>query len=127
MISYNPAGGPLAGASQVYLHYGFNNWSPVVAPDAAMSWNATDSVWNLSVPVNPQANQLDLVFNNGAGVWDNNTGQDWHFNVTATEEVAPTEHDRNLDAQSGDVRDLLGDVADHIGVDADLAAAEDLT
>jgi hypothetical protein len=25
------------------------------------------------------------VFNNGAGTWDNNAGQDWHFNVTGTQ------------------------------------------
>jgi hypothetical protein len=83
-ITYNPAGGPLAGASQVYLHYGFNNWQ-TVAQDILMNWNATENRWNVSVPVSSSANQFDLVFNNGAGLWDNNSGQDWHFTVTGTQ------------------------------------------
>ena len=81
-ISYDPAGGPLAGAAQVYLHYGFNHWSPVIAPDPAMTWNAGEAAWQITVLVQSSATQLDLVFNNGAGTWDNNNGQDWHFTVT---------------------------------------------
>jgi hypothetical protein len=84
LVRYDPVGGPLAGAAQVFMHYGFNNWA-TVPPDALMTWNAAESVWNLSVPVSPQASQFDLVFNNGSGVWDNNDGQDWHFNVTGTQ------------------------------------------
>jgi hypothetical protein len=87
-ISYNPTGGPLAGASQIYLHYGFNNWSPVVAPDVPMTWNAADSRWTAGVVVSSAASQLDLVFNNGAGIWHNNNGQDWHFDVTGTQPPA---------------------------------------
>ena len=36
----------------------------------------------MSVDVAADASQLDLVFNDGNGVWDNNSGGDWHFNVT---------------------------------------------
>jgi hypothetical protein len=84
-IKYNPAGGPLANASQVFLHYGFNDWQTVVSPDALMTWNAAEGVWGLNVPISALANQLDLVFNNGAGIWHNNNEQDWHFNVTGTQ------------------------------------------
>jgi hypothetical protein len=80
-ISYNPAGRPLVGAPQVYLHYGFNGWNPIIAPDPAMTWNAADAVWQVTVPVQASATQLDLCFNNGAGTWDNNGGADWHFQV----------------------------------------------
>ena len=31
-ITYDPAGGPLAAAANVYLHYGFNDWADVAAP-----------------------------------------------------------------------------------------------
>jgi hypothetical protein len=41
----------------------------------------TDGRWTCSVAVPASATQLDLVFNNGAGTWDNNGGQDWHFPV----------------------------------------------
>lgn len=81
LIQYDPAGRPLVGASQVFLHYGFNGWDPVISPDPAMTWNTTDSVWEISVNVSPTATVLDIVFNDGQGNWDNNNGQDWHFTV----------------------------------------------
>ncbi len=80
-ISYDPAGRVLDGASQVYLHYGFDGWDPVISPDPAMTWNATDSVWQITVSVQSSATQLDMVFNDGASTWDNNGGADWHFTV----------------------------------------------
>jgi hypothetical protein len=83
-ISYNPAGGPLGGASQVFVHYGFNGWQ-TVAPDLAMTWNVNEARWNATLSVSTTATQFDLVFNNGAGTWDNNAGQDWHFNVTGAQ------------------------------------------
>ncbi|MFH1419481.1 MAG: carbohydrate binding domain-containing protein [Planctomycetota bacterium] len=82
IVSYDPTGGPLAGVAQVYMHYGFNGWDPVISPDPAMTWNASDEVWQITVDVQPTATQLDMVFNNGADIWDNNNGQDWHFAVT---------------------------------------------
>lgn len=81
-IKYNPAGRPLQDAAQVYLHYGFNHWNPVISPDPAMTWNAAESVWQIAVLVQASATQLDMVFNNGAGTWDNNVGQDWHYPVS---------------------------------------------
>ena len=87
-ISYDPSGGPLSGASQVFLHYGFNDWATVASPDVPMTWNATNSRWDLSVPVSTSATMLDMVFNNGSGTWDNNNGQDWHFAVEGA--VVPT-------------------------------------
>jgi hypothetical protein len=66
----------------VYLHCGFNQWNPTISPDPAMSWNAGDSRWQSTVMVSGSATQLDVVFNNGGGAWDNNSGADWHFQVT---------------------------------------------
>ncbi len=81
-IQYKPAGRPLAGAAQVYLHAGFNQWNPVISPDPAMTWNGASSTWDKTVSVPSNATQLDCVFNNGAGTWDNNGGADWHFAVS---------------------------------------------
>ncbi|MEO1129206.1 MAG: carbohydrate-binding protein, partial [Planctomycetota bacterium] len=78
-IEYDPAGGPLASAAQVYLHYGFDNWMPTIGPDPAMTWDG--DAWAITVPVQSTASQLNVVFNDGAGTWDNNNGQDWHFTV----------------------------------------------
>jgi hypothetical protein len=81
-ISYDPTGGPIAGAATVKIHLGWNNWNPVVSPDPAMTFNAASNRWEFTANVPGNATQLDCVFNNGSGVWDNNSGQDWHFAVT---------------------------------------------
>jgi len=80
-IQYDPTGRVLDGAGQVYLHYGFNNWATVVSPDPAMGWNAGASAWEATVAVPTNAYQLDFVFHNGSGTWDNNGGADWHLLV----------------------------------------------
>ena len=98
LISYDPAGGPLAAAGQVHLHYGFNSWSPTISPDPAMSWNAAESLWEISVPVQSSATQLDVVFNDGGGTWDNNNGQDWHFTVQGAPPPPGFVMDGQLDA-----------------------------
>ncbi len=77
-IQYDPSGRVLESAGQVYLHYGFNDWSIGVNPDPPMSWNAGEGVWEKTVTADAGAYQLDFVFNNGFGTWDNNFGADWH-------------------------------------------------
>ena len=86
-ICFDAAGGPLAGAGSVFAHVGFNGWSTVLNPDRAMSFDVQDGLWKLAQPVAipSDATQLNVVFNNGAGTWDNNNGQDWQFNVTGAE------------------------------------------
>ncbi|MBX3387521.1 MAG: hypothetical protein KF768_13215 [Phycisphaeraceae bacterium] len=81
IVTYNPAGRPLAGAAFVRAHVGFNNWQTVLSPDVTMTFDAQASAWSCSIVLPLSATQLDLVFNNGSGVWDNNAGADWHFAV----------------------------------------------
>jgi PKD repeat protein len=81
-ISYNAAGRNLAGANPVKLHLGFNNWSPVISPDPAMT-GTVGGVWAYTTFISSQWTQIDCVFNNGAGTWDNNSGQDWHQTTVA--------------------------------------------
>jgi predicted alpha/beta superfamily hydrolase len=80
-ITYSPAGGPIASASQVCIHLGWNHWAIVVSPDASMT--AVSNTWVYSVTIPGNATQLDCVFNNCAGTWDNNNLADWHFNATS--------------------------------------------
>jgi hypothetical protein len=120
-IDYDPAGRVLASAAQVLLHYGFNDWQQVPSPDPAMTWDAIDEVWRITVPVSGSATQLDLVFNDGTGTWDNNNGQDWHFNVQGGEEPPPT-----FDWQMDGVLDSAAQlVAQHHGVFLYAAVAGD--
>ena len=90
-VTYAAGGGPLAAASPVHMHFGFNNWSQVNGADPAMtlisSGTSIGNVWSISVPIPTNASQLDCVFNNASGVWDNNGGQDWHFTVTGAPPV----------------------------------------
>lgn len=79
-ITYNSTDRPLSGATGVRAHVGFNNWNNVISPDPLMT--SSNGNWTLSVSIPTDATQLDVVFNNGAGVWDNNGGQDWHFAVS---------------------------------------------
>jgi hypothetical protein len=81
MVQYNPAGRNLASAPTVRLHWGVNNWAVVASPDPVMTWNAGNSRWETTVTLPINATQLDVVFNDGAGTWDNNAGADWHFPV----------------------------------------------
>lgn len=87
-ITYDPAGRNLAGASQVKLHAGFNNWATVVSPDPSMSLVA--GKWQSTITLPTTATQLDVVFNNGSGTWDNNSGADWHFAVSGGGGGSPT-------------------------------------
>ncbi len=83
-VEYDPAGGVLASAGNVWIHYGFDNWS-TVPPDALMTWNAGDEVWEIDIALPGSASQFDFVFNDGGGTWDNNNGADWHFPVMGGE------------------------------------------
>jgi hypothetical protein len=82
-IQYNAVGRNIASANPVKIHLGWNNWATVVSPDASMTFNSANSLWEYTVTVPANATQLDCVFNNGAGTWDNNNGADWHFAVTS--------------------------------------------
>ncbi|MFO0832268.1 MAG: carbohydrate-binding protein [Phycisphaerales bacterium] len=77
-ITYNPAGRPLAAAPGVCLHWGINNWTNVPTDPPMVS---AGGAWQITLTVPGAATQLDMVFNNCAGTWDNNSGQDWHFPV----------------------------------------------
>ncbi len=82
-IMYSAVGGPIASASPVYIHLGWNNWTTVVSPDAALTFNSASNAWVYTTTVPSTATELDCDANNGAGTWDNNSGQDYKFAVTS--------------------------------------------
>ena len=85
-IQHDPAGRVLESAGLVYLHYGFNAWNPAIDPDPPMSWNSAEGVWETTVAVPENAYQVDVVFHDGWGTWDNNGGADWHLSVVSGEQ-----------------------------------------
>ncbi len=76
-ITYDPTGGPLAGAGTVYIHKGENGWNNV--QDVAMT--LSNGLWYATYPVPEGTYQLNFVFWDLAGTWDNNNYQDWNFRV----------------------------------------------
>ncbi len=120
-ITFDPAGGPLAGANAVYAHVGFDNWATVLPNDLLMSYDSGTQLWSLDVSVPSTATMLDLVFNNGAGVWDNNGGSDWHYAVAGgtdgggpafTMDGALDDHATLIGTSADGTRELHADVRD---------------
>ncbi len=78
-IDYRPNENPLQSATQVYAHIGFNDYA-IVRPSQVMTKVATN-LWRLILTPTTDVSQLDVVFNNGASTWDNNSGADWAFPI----------------------------------------------
>jgi hypothetical protein len=79
-VRYYPEGRPLAGASQVYIQIGRNGWQDTLSPDPAMTNRGT--YWEYTYVMETNTTEINVVFNNGAGVWDSNNSLDWNLPVT---------------------------------------------
>ncbi len=95
-IQYVATGRAIASANPVYIHLGWNNWNPVVSPDAAMTFNSVSNWWQYTVTVPTTATNLNCCFNNGSGTWDNNGGANWNFTVSADSNPQPLSQPQNL-------------------------------
>ncbi len=78
-IRYYPNDGPLKNASPIKIHVGRNGWQDVIAPDPSMTQNGY--YWEYTYIMETNTTQINVVFNNGAGIWDNNGGADWNVTV----------------------------------------------
>ena len=83
-IIYHPNGGPLMGATNVYLHIGQNGWNNV----AQLPFDQLgDNEWRITHTIPEDTWQVDFVLFQQIGpdeadrVWDNNGGKDWHILV----------------------------------------------
>ena len=98
-ITYNPTGGPLANATQLYLHWGKNNWlaSSIPSPRPALSRVDASSPWTININIPGDAESIQFVFTTealgGAGQWDNNNGQDWRYTPTGDLVTDPEDPD----------------------------------
>jgi hypothetical protein len=98
LIQYVATGRVLATANPVYLHLGWNNWNPVVQPDAVMTFNAASNCWQSTVTVPLTATQMNCCFNNGSGTWDNFSGSGTNWNFTVAGSIPPFALDGNFDS-----------------------------
>ncbi len=80
-IIYDKSGSSLAGATTINIHYGFDHWASGTIADAPMTLNASTGKYEFTMTMPPSRAQLDCVFNNGAGTWDNNSSADWHLTL----------------------------------------------
>lgn len=88
-ISYNSVGRNLASVNPVRIHLGFNNWSTVISSDPAMA-GSPGGIWTYTFPVTIDHKQIDCVFTDGSGTWDNNNNADWHTSTFLSLPTAPS-------------------------------------
>ncbi len=78
VVTYNPAGGPLAGISPIYQQISFDNavtWSNVLMTAVG------DGSYVCTNVVPDNAPSAIVNFNNGSGVSDDNNGGNWSTNI----------------------------------------------
>ena len=85
-LRYYPNAGALLGATQVFAHIGYGGWAEVYPTQKMVS--VTNNLWQITVTPPQGYSQMDVVFHNDAGTWDNNNGTDWHFTLNLCEPPA---------------------------------------
>jgi hypothetical protein len=79
-ILFDPRDGPLHDADSVYVYIGRNNWRNILIPSPAMH-RREDGRWTYTYEMPSQTEEINVVFHDGNGTWDNNNARDWHFVV----------------------------------------------
>lgn len=72
-------GSPLFG-KPIYAHVGYNNWQGVYQT-AQLTPNGFTGRHEITIPVPPHATELNIVFTDKNGSWDNNGGRNWKILV----------------------------------------------
>ena len=85
-IRYLKANSPL-GAGPVHIFIGRNGWQDIIDPAPQMA-NDGDA-WVYFVDSLPGTTNLNFVFNDGSGNWDNNNGNDWSVTISGCTGVVP--------------------------------------
>ena len=80
IVRYDASGRNLAGQSPVQAHVGYDGWSTVIGSQSMTSIGP--NLWEITLLLPPGITELDLAFNVGGTVWDNNGGADWRFPVS---------------------------------------------
>jgi len=72
-------GNPLFG-KPIYAHIGHNGWTSTYQTDR-LTWNGATGRYEIQVTVPGDASELNVVFTDKEGSWDNNGGNDWTIPV----------------------------------------------
>lgn len=72
-------GNPLFG-KPVYAHIGHNGWESTYQTDR-LTWNGATGRYEIQVTVPADAAELNVVFTDKDGAWDNNNGNDWTISI----------------------------------------------
>lgn len=88
------AGQPLANGNALQVHWGIDTWQTVT--DTPMVKRDDGTWWATVIPA-CNAAQLDYVFTNGRGSWDNHSGADWHQNLAASSTCSLVKVDFKVD------------------------------
>ncbi|NLG36271.1 MAG: hypothetical protein GX548_13055, partial [Lentisphaerae bacterium] len=126
-ITYNPSGRNLLGVNPVKIHIGRNGWQDVILPNPSMTQSGAN--WTYVYTPLPGTEMIDMVFNDGGAVWDNNDDADWHFAVDGCEDVptglAITNPPANITVSNSVATYTLAGIAD--GMEGDLTWTNSLT
>lgn len=68
------------GNGPIYIHVGRNGWQNTIIPNPQMTDDG--DFWSYTYNTPDETETINVVFNNGAGAWDNNGGIDWQLAVT---------------------------------------------
>jgi hypothetical protein len=94
-------------ASPVKIHIGYNGWQDVILPNPNMT--ASGANWTYVYTPPPGTTNINLVFNDGGAVWDNNGGADWHFAVLGCEDMSHGPgHHQSVHRHGGPLRNRRG-------------------
>ncbi len=87
-ITYWPGTGPLSGAGAVNAFIGHNGWNGV--ENYPMTSNG-EGGWTYTYTVPSETEIINVVFNDGGDIWDNNEGRNWSFSVMGCGLQVPSE------------------------------------
>lgn len=87
-ISYRPEGNGLAGATGLWVHIGHDGWQQT--HDLQMTNDGTGR-WRTTYAVSNGVRQLNWVFFNNNGIWDDALGSDWSAPVRAATTGMPAQ------------------------------------
>lgn len=91
VVRYAKAGSLLGAAPQLYIHIGRNGWQNILRPDPPMT--DCGDAWEYVYDAPAGTTQIDCVFNDGAGTWDNNNWADWHAVVNGCYDDVDSDND----------------------------------